>query len=483
MKKQDLLDALELLDDQFVEEADEAPVRRHRSPWQRYAALAACLVLMCGSIIAWHQSGGWLFGGNLGTKKEEMLLEDSRADVTQTSESMKVETTEEQESSKMTSTKTESEQPTSGSNVKTAELVEKGEPWTMDEFTYLSASMVLSEGNELYSPMSLYYALTLAAVGAEGETQQELLTILGEPSLESLLMEAERMLEKHGQERRYTTLSIANSVWVDDQYGKVNKSFQEIIEDRLDAQAFSGDMDSVKMITQMKEWIFEKTNGLVEYEPSGGDLSLLNTIYYKSSWQTGFKKDKTEKDIFVLENGNRVTADFMNQQVLARVCEGENYTAATLSMNYGEMIFVLPDNGVSVHELVQDPAVLQEVFSGVNGRDCRVIWSVPKFTNTADLNLLGILKQLGAETAFGENADYSSMAEKSGNVSLGVVAQKLKLSIDENGTEAAAYTSLTTSKAVKEEAYMILNRPFLYAILDNDDNVLFIGTCMDPTKE
>ena len=62
MKKQDLLDALELLDDQFVEEADEAPVRRHRSPWQRYAALAACLVLMCGSIIAWHQSGGWLFG-------------------------------------------------------------------------------------------------------------------------------------------------------------------------------------------------------------------------------------------------------------------------------------------------------------------------------------------------------------------------------------------------------------------------------------
>jgi serpin B len=483
MKKQDLLDALELLDDQFVEEADEAPVRRHRSPWQRYAALAACLVLMCGSIIAWHQSGGWLFGGNLGTKKEEMLLEDSRADVTQTSESMKVETAEEQESSKMTSTKTESEQPTSGSNVKTAELVEKGEPWTMDEFTYLSASMVLSEGNELYSPMSLYYALTLAAVGAEGETQQELLTILGETSLESLLMEAESLMEKQNINNRFSTISLSNSMWIDESYGKVNTSFQDIIATRLNAEIFTGKMTSAEMMGQLRTWLAEKTHGVLEYSPIDGDLVMLNTIYYKSPWMLAFEKEATITDEFALENGERVQVSFMTREEMGAAYVGDGYTKATLSLMDGEMVFVLPDEGVSVQEIVQDPARLIRIFKGAKGTNHIVNWKVPKFVSEEDVDLVEVLEKMGADTAFGDNADYSSIAENSEGAVLSSVIQKIRLSIDENGTEAAGYTAYKTEGLTERHVDMILNRPFLYAILDNDDNVLFIGTCMDPTKE
>ncbi|MBQ7917053.1 MAG: hypothetical protein IJ315_09765 [Firmicutes bacterium] len=483
MKKQDLLDALELLDDQFIEEADEAPVRRHRSPWRQFVGLAACLVLMCGSLIAWEQSGGWLFGGSLETKKEEMLLEDSRADVTQTSEVMKVETAEEQESSKMTSAKTENDQQTSGSNVKTAELVEKGEPWTMDEFTYLSASMVLSEGNELYSPMSLYYALTLAAVGAEGETQQELLTILGESSLESLLIKAERLLEKHNINNRFSTISIANSMWIDESYGEVNASFQDIITTRLNAEVFTGKMTSAEMIGQLRAWIAEKTYGVLEYSPIDGDLAMLNTIYYKSPWMLAFKKEATIMDEFVLDNGERVQASFMTREEMGAAYVGDDYTKATLSLMDGEMVFVLPNEGISVQEIVQDPARLTKIFKGVKGTNHIVNWKVPKFISEEYMDLVEVLAKMGADTAFGDNADYSSIAENSEGAVLSSVTQKIRLLIDENGTEAAAYTAYKTEGLTERHVDMILNRPFLYAILDNDDNVLFIGTCMDPTKE
>ena len=48
-------------------------------------------------------------------------------------------------------------------------------------FSYDSAARLLAEGtkNRNYSPLSLYYALALAAQGAEGKTEEEMLAVLG----------------------------------------------------------------------------------------------------------------------------------------------------------------------------------------------------------------------------------------------------------------------------------------------------------------
>lgn len=49
------------------------------------------------------------------------------------------------------------------------------------EFTVNTSTELLKEraGNQIYCPLSLYYALSLAADGAEGETQKEMLDVLG----------------------------------------------------------------------------------------------------------------------------------------------------------------------------------------------------------------------------------------------------------------------------------------------------------------
>ena len=61
---------------------------------------------------------------------------------------------------------------------------------SLDQFSYRTASALLAEPgegeNENYSPLSLYYALGMAAMGADGETLTEMEELLGVESPEEL---------------------------------------------------------------------------------------------------------------------------------------------------------------------------------------------------------------------------------------------------------------------------------------------------------
>ena len=68
------------------------------------------------------------------------------------------------------------------------------------------------------------------------------------------------------------------------------------------------------------------------------------------------------------------------------------------------------------------------------------------------------------------------------------VIQESHLGIDEEGVEGAAYTMLMLLGAgLPQEqlrAEMILNRPFLFGIQDQANDVwLFLGVCRDPLSE
>jgi serpin B len=81
------------------------------------------------------------------------------------------------------------------------------------------------------------------------------------------------------------------------------------------------------------------------------------------------------------------------------------------------------------------------------------------------------------KTAF-NNADFTNLTPKS--IVISEVKHKTLINVDEKGTEAAAVTSIgirATSMPISSPFQMIVNRPFLYVIQDNNTGtILFIGT-------
>ena len=101
----------------------------------------------------------------------------------------------------------------------------------------------------------------------------------------------------------------------------------------------------------------------------------------------------------------------------------------------------------------------------------------------SDLELAEILSALGMNDAFTGEADFSGISDQE-PLFISNIRQNAHLGIDEEGVEGAAYTEIMYAGAAlpKDEAEMILDRPFLYAI-ENNGQIVFIGICENPTLE
>jgi serpin B len=97
--------------------------------------------------------------------------------------------------------------------------------------------------------------------------------------------------------------------------------------------------------------------------------------------------------------------------------------------------------------------------------------------------LPGALRKLGMEDAFGEAADFSGMTGNR-DLSISDVIHKAFVSVDEQGTEAAAATAviMKLTSIPAEPVEVTVDRPFMFVIRDIEaGTILFVGRVMDPS--
>jgi serpin B len=156
---------------------------------------------------------------------------------------------------------------------------------------------------------------------------------------------------------------------------------------------------------------------------------------------------------------------------------GEGYTKSYLRLYSGDMIIVLPEEGVDVDDLLTEEK-LWEIFENGDYRSGEIRWSVPKFQTDTQLDLSDTLKSLGVTTAFSLNADFSEISTS--GLYLSSIRQGTHIALDEEGVEAVSYTAAANVEAAEPDedptvVEMNLNRPFIYLITANDGSPLFLG--------
>ena len=89
---------------------------------------------------------------------------------------------------------------------------------------------------------------------------------------------------------------------------------------------------------------------------------------------------------------------------------------------------------------------------------------------------------MGIKDAFSSIADFSEMAEN--NLSISRVIHKTHITVNEKGTKAAAVTGVTMKNTAVAPPVptkeVVLDRPFVYMIIDNENHMpIFIGMVTD----
>lgn len=367
--------------------------------------------------------------------------------------------------------------------------------YAMNAFSYRTAAAILrgQETSGCYSPLSLYHTLSILASGADGETRNQLLSLLGVSDVETLSEENGKLYRVNYTDNDVNILKIANALWLDETAEDgtpVTYDQDWVLSVAADyyADVYTAEFSGEDTEKAMGAWIAEQTGGMLQPSLDLSDstvMALVNTLWYKSQWTEQFQEKNNTTDSFTTAAGQTVTTEFMHRtDASGSYVQADGYLKSYLRMDQGKMIIVLPEEGTDIDTLLTEEA-LWEIFENADYQSAQVVWSVPKFETNTSYDLIRPLQQLGVTDAFDLiSANFSNMTTDSLPLYLGLLRQDTHIALSENGVEAAAFSLAGMEAGVSEPDETIiemnLNRPFLYLITSNDGSTLFIGVVRDP---
>ena len=344
-----------------------------------------------------------------------------------------------------------------------------------------AAEIFTGSENTVYSPISLYVALGMLTELTDGQTRQQVMDLLDAADGEALRQQIRKLWMSVYQDGD-AVCRLANAAFLREN-ADVKQTAVDTLAQWYYASSYRLPMGTAEADEAIASWLNQQTGGLlseaageIRTEPENL-LRLYNTIYYKAGWREPFESSQTETDTFTAADGGKQQADFLHKRDEGSYRKGEGYTAAPMALRYGQMVFVLPEEGVTPESLLQRQGFLSEL-AGDYDRAERV-WSVPKFDVKSTVDLKGALQALGVTDAFDEvKADLTPLTDDDAVVTS--VMQAARVKIDEEGVEAAAYTEIVADNTAAIEpppvVEMDLDRPFLFVIFDGNHVPLFVGT-------
>jgi serine protease inhibitor len=347
--------------------------------------------------------------------------------------------------------------------------------------------------NVFISPLSVSMALGMTYNGADGKTKEDMQKTLELNGLSTQEMNQcyKQLIESLIQLDPKVEFEIANSIWhredlnFEESFIDLNKTYFNALVNGLDFK----NPDAVKRINM---WVDENTNGKIKnivtppIDPQTV-MFLINAIYFKGTWTYEFNENLTTDDQFILPDGTKKDCKMMEQKRDFQYFQDPDFQAVDLPYGDGHfsLTILLPRPQKNIDSLILE-------FNQKNWdrwmdsfRRQKGHLQFPKFKLEYELELNEVLDTLGMGIAFYPNkADFTKMYKGKDSLFISKVKHKTFVKVNEEGTEAAAVTSvgmaLTTS--VEPPGFVMrVDRPFVFVIREKQSQtILFVGKITEP---
>lgn len=343
-----------------------------------------------------------------------------------------------------------------------------------------------SDENIIISPISISSVLGMIYSGADGETKKEFEKLFSSDSgiISNSLYTFFDALSETG------SLQNVNSLWIkNDERLNVKDDFLQHNANFYNADVFKTPFNNTAKDT-INSWVNDATDGnikeIIDKIDENACMFLINALTFDAEWHTPYAKEYISKQPFYSPNGT-ITAEMMQsrENYYIKTNNAEGFIKEYKNGNY-RFIALLPNENIDIDEYISSlkSSSFETIVKSATQEE--VIATMPKFKSTFEITLNDTLKNLGLNTAFDtEKADFSKLGTyQGGNIYLANVLQKAYIIVDEKGTKAGAVTKaqIAAKTSLPSRTYTVtLDRPFVYAIVDNETNVpLFIGKVINP---
>ena len=337
--------------------------------------------------------------------------------------------------------------------------------------------------NTLVSPLSATLALSMLANGADGETLAQIEAVLcGGIPVENW-NEYIKYYVNHLPSTNNVKLHQANSIWYANSPSlSLRPSFLQTVTNYYDAELYAAPFND-NTLAEINKWISNNTDGQIQnaLDDLDGVMCLINALVFDGKWMTPYEDDDIYDRPFHNADGTTTTVDMMFCE-LGQYLQSDSARGFIKVYDGGDYAFVaiLPNEDLTLTEYLENLTAddLTQLLN--SSRPAEVETGLPQFEYEFSIEMKDVLREMGITDAFDPTgADFSAMAE---DLYVESILQKTRITVDAKGTKAAAVTVVgpTFTALPTTVEPIILDRPFLYMIVDTQTNLpIFIGTVTD----
>ena len=330
--------------------------------------------------------------------------------------------------------------------------------------------------NILISPLSVTYAIGMAANGSDMKTREEFENVLG-IKIDDLNNITKNYLNKINNLEE-VKFNLADSIWIDKNNNiNLKKKFEEKTVEYYNADIFTEKFNS-KTVKKINKWVDKNTKGMIPEiinELSPDDIVILiNALAFEGEWDEPYEDYQVEPGLFLNYDSSLADVSFLTSDVNNYVSDGDfcGFFKEYSGYEYG-FFALLPEKDVEIDDFVDnlDGEKFDQIFKNIS-YEYVVHTKIPKFELEYNTSLKNTVENMGIKSAFEKNADFSLMTDdKNRLLYISDICHHTYMKVDESGTKAAAVTDIKCESAIKnpeepEYKEVILNRPFVYGIID-----------------
>ncbi len=374
-------------------------------------------------------------------------------------------------------------------NTREAAVVHSSNNFAFNLFSKINAAQ--GDQNVFISPLSISAALTMTYNGAGSSTKEAIAKTLDfTPGADEEINQSYKSVAEllTGIDKQ-VTFNAANSIWHRNDI-QLRQDFTSQNKQYFNAVIRGLNFSDPVSRSIINSWVKEQTNGkvaeIVKEIRYDHILFLINAIYFKGNWTYQFDKKLTQDGTFFLPNGTTTTCKMMALKD-AQYLYYQDAAKTIVDLPYGNkqfsMTMIMPAEGQSLETIANELNVhiLQSWLAKADSSKLNLY--MPKFQLAYEIQLKELLAGMGMAEAFSDTADFSRMVEGvTGGIAISEVKHKTFVEVNEEGTEAAAATSVgVVLTSMPPSVY--LNRPFIFLIREKSSNtILFIGKLVNPVQ-
>jgi serine protease inhibitor len=331
--------------------------------------------------------------------------------------------------------------------------------------------------NLVFSPSTLASALGLAYLGAEGSTASAMASVLHLPADSGTALEAGLQARSDALGKLDgpgVTVAASNQVWADPTLPTSTSYLNSVATGYgagLARAPFS--TDPAKAADEINGAIAKDTRGHITNLVNQGMVSqvgwvLTAALYLEATWAKPFYRWDTKPGPFTAAGGHQVTAKYLNGEGFS-YATADGWTGVSLPYEGGNltMTALLPPAGSASCALpgaAQLSAITGSLSSGTSGPAAISLPKVNLSVSGDQGDMKQVLTKLGMGQAFTGGADFTGLSPDAGQ--LAFVQQAATLSVDENGTVAAAAVAVgvTASAGIATQTTVTFDRPYLMLV-------------------